>query len=473
MELTFQKVYTVSSKNDPETPRIWLQSLVCKQAGFEKGQELYVSIQESKKEIVIQNKPIESEDAKVTVSGRTVNKQNQTFVEPLVDTASKKYQRIIRVRQKVEINVYRGEEGASRIIIRQLKFKMFEKETFVKSTDERISMVSICSGAGFGTASFEESGYFQSIGAVELEDDSVDTLTHNFPSTFVFNGDIRDCTTIPKSDVSVISMPCNETSSLGQHQEGIMNDLLLATTEVIKATESRIIFFENVPTWYKTEGYSKLKSLLKNDYPFWQETNLESFDFGSIARRNRKYACGFRHEEDFLNFHFPTPPKAVKRKKLREFLNKKDEPLYDWKSVDTWMSNFKSRGENGGAYKDRSLDKTFVKTSATELQCVPKRYTSQTASNSYVLSEDEKTFRFLTIPELFKIFKVPAWFGFPQSIGKIRQYEMIGQGVCGHVFQAIANRIAEVFFRNQPNKDKREESKPQMNIDDGQLGCIF
>lgn len=185
MKLIFKKVYTVSSKNDPETPRIWLQSLVCKQAGFEKGQELYVSIQEDKKEIIIQNAPIELADAKVRVSGRTVNKESTSYVEPLVDTASKKYQRIIRVRQKVEINVYRCEGGMSRIIIRPLKFKLFEKETFVKSTDERISVVSICCGAGFGTAAFDDSGAFQSVGAVELEDDSVDTFTHNFPSTFM------------------------------------------------------------------------------------------------------------------------------------------------------------------------------------------------------------------------------------------------------------------------------------------------
>lgn len=117
MKLIFKKVYTVSSKNDPETPRIWLQSLVCKQASFEKGQELYVSIEEDKKEIIIQNAPIELADAKVRVSGRTVNKESKTYVEPLVDTASKKYQRIIRVRQ-VEINVYRGEGGMSRIVIR-------------------------------------------------------------------------------------------------------------------------------------------------------------------------------------------------------------------------------------------------------------------------------------------------------------------------------------------------------------------
>lgn len=99
--------------------------------------------------------------------------------------------------------------------------------------------------------------------------------------------------------------------------------------------------------------------------------------------------------------------------------------------------------------QDRSIDKTFVTGSATELQCIPKRYTSQSASNSYILSEDKKSFRFLTLKELMKVFLVPSWFSYTDSIGKIRSYEMIGQSVDGGMFQAIENKIAEVFFLNR------------------------
>jgi DNA (cytosine-5)-methyltransferase 1 len=88
MALAFQKVYTVSSKNDPETPRVWLQSLVCKQAGFIKGEKLYVSINESAKEIIIQSEPITDQDTLVSVNGRKVKNGESPFVEPLLDTAS-------------------------------------------------------------------------------------------------------------------------------------------------------------------------------------------------------------------------------------------------------------------------------------------------------------------------------------------------------------------------------------------------
>ncbi|MDX1806906.1 MAG: DNA cytosine methyltransferase [Paenisporosarcina sp.] len=467
LALAFQKVYTVSSKNDPETPRVWLQSLVCKQAGFEKGEKLYVSINESSKEIIIQSKPITDEDTQVSVSGRKIGNGESPYVEPLLDTASNRYKKIIRVRQKVEINVYRHEiTGESRVVIRPLRFNLFEKETFVKSTDNRISLLSICSGAGFGTAAFEETGAFQSVAGIEYDEDSAEVFAHNFPSSFLFNGDLRDVSTLPLSDVALVTLPCNESSSLGGGMEGIMNDLIIATSELITASESRMVFFENVPAWYKTEGYERLKKLLHDQYPFWTETTLESHEYGSIARRKRGYACAFMHEADFLEFSFPKAPKAPRRKKLREFMDKQDSIHYEWKSLDTWMANFNARGASGGSWKDRSLEKTFVSEAATELQCIPKRYTGQSASSSYVLSKDETSFRFLTMKEMFKIFRVPSWFSYTDSIGKIRQYEMIGQSVDCGLLQAIGNKIAEVFMKNRPKRKNPTEAIARMSLNE-------
>ncbi|MEK5071692.1 DNA cytosine methyltransferase [Sporosarcina sp. FSL K6-1508] len=474
MELLLKKVYTVSSKNDPETPRVWLQSLVCRRAGFEKGQILYVSMDEVTKEITIQTQPISIEDTQVSVSGRKVGNGDSPYVQPLVDTASNRYKSIIRVRQKVEISVYRNCQNLeSKVVIRPLVFNLFEKETFVKATDNRISVLSVCAGAGFGTAAFEETGAFTSVGAIELEDDSAEVFTHNFPSSYLFNGDLRDVSTLPKADITLATLPCNESSSLGHGLEGVMNDLILAASEIIRTAESRIVFFENVPQWYKSDSYRRLQALLKEDYPYWSEKTLESHEFTSIARRKRGYACAFRSKEDFLAFEFPKPPKSPRRKKLREFFNKSDAQNYEWKSVDSWKKNFNDRGKNGGSWKDRSLEKTFVASDATELQCIPKRYTSQTASNSYVLSDDRKSFRFLTIQELMKIFRVPAWFSLTENIGKIRSYEMIGQSVDGGIFQAIGNKIAEVFFKNRKNTVK-EESKYHLQLNSNeQLGFVF
>jgi DNA (cytosine-5)-methyltransferase 1 len=56
---------------------------------------------------------------------------------------------------------------------------------------------------------------------------------------------------------------------------------------------------------------------------------------------------------------------------------------HEWKSISKFMESFNSRE----AWRDRSLELTFVDKNADRIQCIPKRYSSQCASNSYVKSD--------------------------------------------------------------------------------------
>lgn len=116
---------------------------------------------------------------------------------------------------------------------------------------------------------------------------------------------------------------------------------------------------------------------------------------------------------------------------------------HEWKSVEAWKESFNSRE----AWKNRSLELTFLNKDAVKAQCIPKRYTAQCASNSHVLSEDQKSFRFFSINEIKKIMGIPEWFSFTENIQKIRKYEMLGQSLDGRVIKAIANRIAYTFMK--------------------------
>jgi DNA (cytosine-5)-methyltransferase 1 len=449
MNLALKKVYTVSPK--AEKPRVWLHHIVCETAGYEPGQPLYVSIDEESQQIIIRNHPSEEDDHMIHVS----SKKNETSgrVRPIVDTAREAYRSVVNVQQKVEICVYRKGKDST-VIVRPLRYRLFEKETLIEQErlvepqDQRIRTLSIGSGAGFGTAAFEDTGYFRSVGAIEYEEDSAETFLYNFPSSFMFNGDLRDCNVVPKSDVAIVTLPCNEHSSLGDGEAGVFTNLALETAEIIRASQSRVIFFENVPAYYKSEAYLALKDLLMDQFPYWQEKNIEALDFGSLARRDRTYAVALKTQEDFMNFKFPVPPKSIRRKKLREYMDGK-HVQHDWKPLDKWLASFKAKAEKNNSWKDRSIEKTFVTGDATEIQCIPKRYTGQSASSSYVLSEDKKSFRFLSIEEIRKILSVPTWFRYPDHIGKIRQYEMLGQSVDGRVFKAIANEIATMFYKTK------------------------
>jgi DNA (cytosine-5)-methyltransferase 1 len=165
----------------------------------------------------------------------------------------------------------------------------------------------------------------------------------------------------------------------------------------------------------------------------------------------------------------------VRRKKLKEFLDPKGTE-HEWKPLDKWFASFNSKAEKNNSWADRSTDLTFVDENATMLQCIPKRYRSHSASNSYVLHPDKQHWRFLTISELRRIFGIPDDFQFSVHTPVWRVYEQIGQSACGRVFRAFANEIATVFFKSKfrsPAADKEDAALPFSMDSNGQMQLLM
>lgn len=308
-----------------------------------------------------------------------------------------------------------------------------------------------------------------------MEDDSAEVLKHNYPNSLLFHGDMKDVHSVSKADIALVTMPCNESSTLGLNEGNVMNSLAISAAKIILSSQAEVVFFENVPQWYGTNDWALLKELLKDEYPYFAEQQIESWDFGSIATRLRKYVVCFKDREMFFDFQFPKPPK-VRRRKLKDFLDGKHVE-HEWKSLDTWMSNFESRDSS---WRDRNLEKTFVTGDCTQINCIPKRYRGQSASSSYVLSEDKKHWRFLSVNEIRKILDVPEWFEFPEHIRPTRIYEMLGQSVSCQVIKAIANNIAATFMKqafkkvNQTVRVLQEKVEQAISIaTNGQLELVI
>lgn len=114
---------------------------------------------------------------------------------------------------------------------------------------------------------------------------------------------------------------------------------------------------------------------------------IDSFDFGSIAHSNRSYVVYLKEKEDFELFRVPKAPN-FRRFKLRDYLDP-NGTQHVWKSVKTWFDSFSTKVEKNNSWADRSTEKTFViPDTCTELQCIPRRYRSHSANNSYVLNDD-------------------------------------------------------------------------------------
>lgn len=473
-KLLLQKVYTVSKKHS--APRLWLQHLVCETAQFKPGEDLFVRVDEDEKTIVIQNKPFEEEGDvhEIHVSSRVNRISGEP--RPLVDTCGVRYTSVLCVQDKIEISVYRH-DGYSQVIVRPLRYRLFEEESFEAPSDQRISLLSLCAGAGIGTAIFCDTQAYTAVMEVEIEEDSASVLKHNFPHSYLFNGDLRDCHITAKADVAFVTLSCTESSTLGDGGEGYFDNVILGSFKILKSAEPRVIFFENVPSFYNSRPFKDLRELLSTDYPYWVgPIRIDSYHFGSIAKRDRSYALCMREREDFESFRIPEPP-AFRRKKLKEYLDPKGTE-HEWKPLDKWMASFQSKAEKNNSWADRSIEKTFVDPdTCTQLQCIPRRYRSHSASNSYVLNEDQTKWRFLSVSELRRIFEIPDWFEFPKHIPVYRIYEMIGQSVCGRVIRAFANEIATMFFRRyaKQTQAKRERDLPfNLTMDNGgQIGFLI
>jgi DNA (cytosine-5)-methyltransferase 1 len=470
-QLLLKKVYTVSKKHN--APRLWIQSLILETANILPGADLFISVRENDKMIVIQNQPFDEDNNvhEVSVSSR-INRISG-LPRPLVDTCGAKYSQILCVQDKIEISVYR-EGNYSQLVVRPLRYKLFESETFDSPDDERIRLLTICSGAGIGASMFIESQAYTSVQEVEIEVDSAEVIKYNFPHSYLFNGDLRDCNTVAKADVAFISLDCSEFSLIGDGDQGYFNNLILGTYKILKADEPSCIFSENVPAFYDSLCYNDLKELLTPDYPFMVgPIQIDSFDFGSIAHRKRSYVIYLRDEKDFEQFRVPKAP-VFRRFKLKEFLDPKGTQ-HVWKSVEKWRQSFASKADKNNAWADRSTTKTFIDpNTCVEINCIPRRYRSHSASNTYVLNDDGSQWRFLSINELRKIFKIPAWFSFPNHIPIYRIYEMIGQSVCGRVIGAYAYEIAAMYFRRHAAGVKKEQMDHGLSRDqNGQIGFNF
>lgn len=171
-QLTLKKVYTVSKKHN--APRLWLQHLVCEAAGLTPGAELYVQVDEINKQITIRNIPFDeqSEIYEVSVSSRISRTSGKP--RPLVDTSGAKFSSILCVQEKIEISVYRHGQHAE-IIVRPLRFRLFKSDTFELS-DERIRLLTICSGSGIGASMFVDSQYYTAVQEVEIEEDCAEVI---------------------------------------------------------------------------------------------------------------------------------------------------------------------------------------------------------------------------------------------------------------------------------------------------------
>ena len=68
---------------------------------------------------------------------------------------------------------------------------------------------------------------------------------------------------------------------------------------LVLASGASVVMIEQVPQYYKSTSYLRLKKLLQPFFPYVHEKVIDAYALGSVASRTRGYAVFFREETDF------------------------------------------------------------------------------------------------------------------------------------------------------------------------------
>jgi len=193
-------------------------------------------------------------------------------------------------------------------------------------TKNRLTAISLFSGAGGMDAGFEMAGFDVRL-ALEIDPSCCDTLRRNLPNTRVLNASVYDLHAeemcelaglkIGEVDCVIGGPPC-QSFSLAGNRAGLDDDrgkLVFRFVELVRQTMPRVFVMENVKGMVNWQGgivmneiENRLKTPLTNGDTYQVSSKvLNSADFGVAQFRERVFVVGHRIDGDY---RFPSATHA-------------------------------------------------------------------------------------------------------------------------------------------------------------------
>lgn len=203
----------------------------------------------------------------------------------------------------------------------------------------KLKIASFFAGVGGIDLGFENTGFFKTIYANEIDPAPVNTYQLNFTDVTVDNRDINNVLAkdVPDVDIIVGGFPCQAFSIAG-YQQGFQDEkgrglLFFELMRIAKEKQPKVIFLENVKNLKSHNKGQTLETILKtltNIGYYYTYAILNASKIGNIPQnRERIYIIAFKDKNQLQKFKMPkSTTLKTKLSDVIDFKNPVDEKYY-------------------------------------------------------------------------------------------------------------------------------------------------
>lgn len=326
-----------------------------------------------------------------------------------------------------------------------LKYRIIEK-----GSKNMLRCASFFAGVGGIDIGFENTKYFKTVYANEIDPSPTKTFENNIN----IKVDCRDIHSvksveIPDFDVMLAGFPCQAFSIAGLRKgfddEKGRGTLFFELVRIIREKQPKIVFLENVKNLISHDSgntfFVILEQLKKLGY-YVKYAVLNAMDYGNVPQnRERIYIVAFKSKKEYKNFEFPLPIRRTKKlSDIIDFNTKVDEKYYYTKGKykgDIYEKLIEAMDDECAVYQWR---RKYVRKNKSGV--VPTLTANQgEGGHNVCIIKTKYGIRKMTPHECFNTQGFPQNFTLPTETCDGKLYKQAGNSVCVSVIERIAEQI--------------------------------
>lgn len=306
---------------------------------------------------------------------------------------------------------------------------------------------SLFSGIGGIDLGFEQAG-FEIAWANDIDLDACKTYRHNFPNTYLIEGDVRDTDpcTLPDIDVLVAGFPCQPFSIMG-YRRGFKDprgNLFFEISRFVDIKRPRVVFLENVQNLMEHDNGKTFlviyNTLAQLGYSVKYKV-INATDVNIPQNRARIFIVAFLNIDDCDRFSFPDsiPLESTIENVIDRSV--KHDDIYYYGSSSRYFKELNAKiVDKTGIYR---IDDSGVATRKWEL-CPTLKANMGTYHDRVPIIRDDFGIRKLTPMECLAFQGYPKEYAF-KGISLENAYKQCGNTVCVPVIKSVANNLFSII----------------------------